>query len=246
MEEDNAVNDYVDDFINKWNADFNTLYHEKLYELFPFNNGVSPTSCTLFARSIFYAMYNNTDPNGDDNIEDIFITADTLDLRRVLNENNIFDGQLHKIDIWYKIDQHEDVIHSFVIYFNEPNVVYIAQSYGDETVCTAPAVFTTNVDVILLYFHNLVHNTEDKMLYYKSLCGLFLDTQMDDLMFDYIQITTYAPTIPSTKKGKPFKKPTIVKHKKIIVPKKNAKGITKRRKKHKTKHKTYRTRHLLK
>ena len=125
------MDSYVSWFVNSYINDFSNLC--KRFETL-INCEKMPTSCTIFARVIFYALFK-IDPNGDSpqikssNID----TVDSI----IPNIRMMMDGNLHKIDIW--VDN--DVIHAFVIYYNGADKFKIAQSYGDDDVCIKPAIY---------------------------------------------------------------------------------------------------------
>ena len=143
-----------------------------------------PTSCTIFARVIFYSFYG-IDPNGEDNIRTDYYNLDhPLDLAYQL---------LYKIDLWILTGDHEDdidVVHSFVIFRIDESNFKIAQSYGDDAYCVGPTIRDINAEVLYDSFDALISARADKMDVYKNLCNISEIEEGANYTFSQIEIVS--------------------------------------------------------
>jgi hypothetical protein len=177
------MGDYVSWFIQMYINNFSNLCNEKFKSLV--NCSKMPTSCTIFARVIFYSLFNNVDPNEEDSNH---ITSNNIDTEHSVIPNidmMMMDRNLHKIDIWAD----DDVVHAFVIYYNDPKFK-IAQSYGDDYVCMNPAIYDIDRDSLIQIFKSIIKNDENSIMSYKALCGLSEDANIGPLNFENIEITS--------------------------------------------------------
>lgn len=147
-------------------------------------NDEMPTSCTIFARVIFYSFYG-IDPNGKDNIRtDYYNLKQPLDLAYQL---------LYKIDLWISTDDDEDdidVVHSFVIFRIDESNFKIAQSYGDDAYCVGPTIRDINAEVLYDSFDALISDRADKMDVYKNLCNISEIEEGANYTFSQIEIVS--------------------------------------------------------
>ena len=87
----------------------------------------------------------------------------------------------------------DDVIHSFVIYY-EVGIFKIAQSYGDDNVCINPTIYNVDVKSLKQIFKSMIRNDKNSSDSYKILCGLPSDANIDPLVFTNIEITSVSTT----------------------------------------------------
>lgn len=149
-------------------------------------NDVMPTSCTIFARVIFYAFYG-IDPNGESRIQtDYYTLGHPLDVAYHL---------LYKIDLWISTGDEDDidVVHSFVIFRIDESNFKIAQSYGDDAYCVGPTIRDINAEVLHDSFDALISNRADKMEVYKNLCNISEIEEGANYTFSQIEIVS--PTV---------------------------------------------------
>jgi hypothetical protein len=145
-------------------------------------NSEMPTSCTIFARVIFYAFYR-IDPNGESMIQTEYYNAGHhLDLAYNL---------LYKIDLWISTgDDDIDVVHSFVIFRIDEFNFKIAQSYGDDAHCVGPTIRDINSKVLYDSLDALISNSEDKIEVYKNLCNISDIEEDANYIFSQIEIVS--------------------------------------------------------
>ena len=174
----NFISNYVKNYSNLCRRYFNALRD---------CNSEMPTSCTIFARVIFYAFYG-IDPNGESRIQtDYYIPDHPLDFAYHL---------LYKIDLWISTGDEEDdidVVHSFVIFRIDESNFKIAQSYGDDAYCVGPTIRDINSEVLHDSLNALISNRADKMEVYKNLCNISEIEEGADYTFSQIEIVS--PTL---------------------------------------------------
>lgn len=203
---DNSIHitDRVKNFILNYVKNYSILCRRYFNALRDCNSEM-PTSCTIFARVIFYAFYG-IDPNGQYKIQTDYYNTD--------HPLNLAYHLLYKIDLWISTGDEEDdidVVHSFVIFRIDESNFKIAQSYGDDVYCIGPTIRDITAEILHDSFNALITNRADKMEVYKNLCNI--SEIEEDANYTFSQIEIVSPTFLGGGIRKKKKKSTTKKQK---------------------------------